>query len=432
MENYFETHFSHVIYNFPHVGGKMKIHKNRQLLRDFFQSACKIIRMDGFIITTLCSGQAGIPLDNVTRRFEDTWQLVSMATFADLILRAVTQFDALQYPSYTCIGYRSQNKSFHQSGSLMFCFSKAVLQSIRANSLSYEYVNMVDNSYVYVPRYLLSRFHNLYKKGSFANFCISYIVKILDTSFHINIHEKKCCDTQQVIQFLSKTSFQEGMLGIHPLLHLNKEKIEMKAFCGIIGVAKDAKKLQCFLNLKFGLQIHNTSVSWDSNLKTFHFDDVCWYTNLKNCTNNLLDNREPHVIIILDLTLLSCQLFDLQEGEIWCSVQNVISENGVITYQPYSMFPPLYTFHLSFWLPPESVNIGCFYKDIKGIILSALENTVVNISLLSTYTDPKCRKSQTYKIVYCSFDAALSKDKVKHLHSEVGKLLETTLGCEIR
>ena len=51
--------FSKVIFMFPHVGGKMKIGRNRKLLLNVLKSAKKILRKNGQIVITLCRGKDG-------------------------------------------------------------------------------------------------------------------------------------------------------------------------------------------------------------------------------------------------------------------------------------------------------------------------------------------------------------------------------------
>ena len=50
------TFFSKIIFMFPHVGGKMKIDKNRRLLLNIIRSSRNVLSADGEIIITLCKG----------------------------------------------------------------------------------------------------------------------------------------------------------------------------------------------------------------------------------------------------------------------------------------------------------------------------------------------------------------------------------------
>ena len=52
-----ETFFSKIIFMFPHVGGKMKIDRNRRLLLNIIRSSRKVLSGDGEIIITLCKGE---------------------------------------------------------------------------------------------------------------------------------------------------------------------------------------------------------------------------------------------------------------------------------------------------------------------------------------------------------------------------------------
>ena len=42
---------------FPHVGGKMKIHLNRRLLAELFESVGRVLDDQGVLIVTLCKGK---------------------------------------------------------------------------------------------------------------------------------------------------------------------------------------------------------------------------------------------------------------------------------------------------------------------------------------------------------------------------------------
>ena len=47
--------FDIVAFNFPHVGGKMRIEKNRELLKNFFLSVGAILTKNGQIFLSLCN-----------------------------------------------------------------------------------------------------------------------------------------------------------------------------------------------------------------------------------------------------------------------------------------------------------------------------------------------------------------------------------------
>ena len=55
---------------------------------------------------SLCKGQGGTPADPEIRAWHDAWQVVSMATYSNLILNDVTPFSETFYPEYVCTGFR--------------------------------------------------------------------------------------------------------------------------------------------------------------------------------------------------------------------------------------------------------------------------------------------------------------------------------------
>nr|CCA15733.1 conserved hypothetical protein [Albugo laibachii Nc14] len=80
--------FDYVIFNFPHTG-QQRVHLNRNLLRDFFQSARTIL-------TPL--GEVHITLKN--RPPYSNWQIEKFARDSHYLLKARQKFDSRLYPGY--------------------------------------------------------------------------------------------------------------------------------------------------------------------------------------------------------------------------------------------------------------------------------------------------------------------------------------------
>lgn len=71
-----------------------------------FFSSKKILKDCGMIIVTLCKGQGGTDIEKTKRKWCDTWQIVSLAASACLILYRVQPFNVKELEIYQCTGFR--------------------------------------------------------------------------------------------------------------------------------------------------------------------------------------------------------------------------------------------------------------------------------------------------------------------------------------
>lgn len=141
--------FDKIIFNFPHAGGKMRIEKNRSLLKNFFVSCEKMIKKNGQVLVTLCNGQGGTPMDKPKRRWDDSWKIVEMAAHGNFILTRIEPFLWQYFQNYIVTGYRSLEKQFCTTGSLIHIFIKKepptihnIAPSCKINDFKYNTVNI--------------------------------------------------------------------------------------------------------------------------------------------------------------------------------------------------------------------------------------------------------------------------------------------------
>ena len=117
--------FNKIIFMFPHVGGKMKINRNRELLKNIIINCRRLIQEEsGTIIITLCRGQGGTEAETVLRSRADTWRIVDTCHEADCVLSHVEPFPHDEVSDYSSVGYRGLFKRFNVEGSMMHFIKK--------------------------------------------------------------------------------------------------------------------------------------------------------------------------------------------------------------------------------------------------------------------------------------------------------------------
>ncbi|KAK0094171.1 hypothetical protein PV326_011670 [Microctonus aethiopoides] len=114
--------FNKILFNFPHVCSKMRLDKNRELLRNFFISAEKLLEAKGQVLVSLCNGQGGTNMDKPQRKWDDSWKIKEMAAHGNFILTAVEPYVSNNFSNYTRTGYRGLDKQFNINEALVHIF----------------------------------------------------------------------------------------------------------------------------------------------------------------------------------------------------------------------------------------------------------------------------------------------------------------------
>lgn len=478
--------FSKIIFNFPHIKGKMKIHLNRALLKGYFQSAKEMVTLDGRILVSLCKGQGGTRVDKLVRRWDDTWKVVEMAAQGDFVLVSVEQFRSDIFPKYTSVGYRGGDSAFHTDGALVHIFSKReplypsteveiLLHHLEDQTLQTKFGNIICRS-VYGMKYRKNPFvmegsAMYYLNKEFKTFVETICAKVRHVSdTDMPLHTKLptggpvCYFEEQE----SKCSLRHSLLDVlDDVLKLwNQATDEIIIFPGLVfndvGTDFSCPPLSCHvLLLGYGsgvceqyirrmLQTFKKDVR---HLSVSHFENVSEFGHrfisgknilIKNCTSSditvkvaqefsltVTSRRKSNCVSVsvVHLDHLSELLFDIKNWrQLWAQESCVVFD-GNIPFLRLACFESLaYTLDICFTESP-AFSLVKFYS----ILWQIAADIITNVEFLNLYESPDGWRSHCYRITYQSFDKALSKQKAIDIQeSVIGKILCVKLGVSIR
>ncbi|XP_063850295.1 uncharacterized protein LOC135094256 isoform X1 [Scylla paramamosain] len=434
--------FTHIVFNFPHVGGKMRIDLNRKLLREFFQSAVEVLECGGHVVVTLCGGQAGVPPDPVVRRWDDSWKVVLMASYADLVLRSIQKFSPDSFPGYTATGYRSLEKTFCQDGALMFMFQVCELSPEPLDAEATESVLLCDGCSIKLPAFLHSQLQMdiMSDKSSFAGYLYSWVVGLLSANLTVYCQETLVFRKETQCMSLGKCETvsickdqRECTIFCHPSYRINEESLQLEPLV-ILFYSGDTEMLESVLSQSVTLNVRNVSHSFTPvarQLAVRDFTDQMCFSDDQSCAGSV-------VCCVVSVAALARHC-GVEEDEVWALGQSVSLCGDVLTFTQWSLCPVEYIYDLSFWDSIASggennaLVSGTLNMTIDTIITNMGRGTVKSYRLLSSYSHPVLgRRSHTYRIEYRSWHGALSDQGAKQVHSQIGQQLEKCLGVEVR
>ena len=412
--------FDKVIFMFPHVGGKMKIKKNRDLLRDFATNIINYLNpenKDAQVVIALCGGQGGTPFDPIRRAESDTWQVIKMLSYGGLQLVSIGMFDIEKCgnglpESYCSYGYRGINKGFRSDNGVVHVFeaSRNPICSIARNAS---------------PR---------------INYCQSRSIRDVKNEY-MRRKMNQVLDKRSLIgKFLEHfVTFITSLNNVKVSLSIKlKNKVDFDI------LAPEFKKLEILHAHKNFTQIVTIEVGMEEDF-TMDFTKCPVKTTIlvKHCPNALKDVlveefnsgiiSKSESLLTFDLTTLSLNYFSRN-----CAIQKAEFED--VSWQQLwsnkkSIYPPKYSHCLSFWVQKEYFHkdSNIFDQTSLAIILWCCGyDSVVSCELVDIYEEEN-RISNTYKVEYESHIFPLSPNLAFELQTKsIGETLKHLFNAEIR
>ncbi|KAL4399963.1 phenylalanyl-tRNA synthetase alpha subunit, mitochondrial [Malassezia pachydermatis] len=104
-----------------------------------------------------------------------------------------------------------------------------------------------------------------------------------------------------------------------------------------------------------------------------------------------------------------------------------VTDNSLVTFKPYSKYPPCYK-DVSFWMSND------FHEnDLCETVRDLAGDLVEDVACIDDFVHPKTkRQSRCYRINYRSMDRSLENDEVNSVHARVLEALKSSCHIEIR
>lgn len=415
--------FEGVIFNFPHINGKMKIDRNRSLLKSFFISASRVVSPGGKVFVSLCQGQSGTPFDLKQRKEEDSWKVITMATYADLILKDARPFLACDWEDYTCSGFRGLEKRFHVENAYTFLFSKSPIDFEKLQStMSQALPSMTEVHCGYVQKKIIDE-------------CSS------NKPFPETVIFKKYIETQRIsnnVQIAEETSFvclceksQSHWWNSYDLLTLNDNCLQCILVCNSCSRGKFQEQIQKLIVCSMpSVQALCQNLFHSSCFK----DETLTYSTAQIKKVILFKSAIDEAFAGACLTDSNGkQILSINASIFFRTRKNFMSPK--LCFPPelhipvLSLHPPVYSHDVSMWIPGEfsEKKFACTLRNICG-------DLIADFNLVDSYVCPLSkRESLCYRLKYQSLLYAFSPPKSIFLHSKiVGPLLERYLDVKVR
>lgn len=473
--------FTKFIFNFPHTGGKMKINLNRELIRLFceeckhmivgsdkdFTNLCCSKRdyyRDCEILIPLCKGQGGTKYDE-TRTWEDTWKLVEMCGYADLVLSNVEYFDTTMLKFYSSIGFRSREQHFNTVKGIIHVLKLSLHPELN------KYTSWVDMYPDLDIGHLMDmKQTSILTNSIFSCFKCLFIEAIdlskapsgklqLENTFIIRhgfssskpqyppLDPSKIYDYRIFCNPLKTNSFK-----IHPVeYNYISENLGFKPLC--LSFVRDVcSKINETSNL-IGTRLPIEVIT--SNTKepvTQHFlvitNDQVGTIAIQNCVNNeieivfdnYVEDKTSGSINTIRNENETTQIFFFQKfvqflscSKNWrviFSHENFICiENESLMFHFAHLSPIEYRFDINFTVQTSDYTHEKFFSCLWYIIPEMIQG----VQLINEHQSPNQQyKSYLFRIWYKSYDRPMYRKKVIDIHQNViGKCLNSMLGVKI-